>query len=358
MRASLAKGVVCLVPLLETACFVWSLRSLAPRCAYPMLLSHSTGNRMLRMLTLVSVQARVLPGSISELLAQYGGNPSTRPGLSRFGDGSQDLVVVNFGIDRYHGINQRAQTWGLTGYMRAEWHDTRLAFNETAAMTGKLTLFPAQAAQVWQPDIYFENYVSASSISGTDGYGESLTIYPDGRVVRSQQRSFTFACALRLGDLPFDVQQCDWTLGLYSSTMDQVLVQWANNTDALAGWDTQRCSSEWAAVAMHQENAENVYPLGTFSYAKASVTFVRAQPENIVNRYVFVGVALVFLSYLGAWINPAATPARVALSIITILTVVNNYQSLMLQLPVNQSHPASNRAVGPNWLAPTHPVVI
>ena len=307
-----------------------------------MLLSHSTGNPMLRMLTLVSVQAlqaRVLPGSLSELLSQYGGNPSTRPGLSRHGDGSPDVVAVNFGIDRYHGINQREQTWGLTGYMRAEWHDARLAFNGTAAMTGELTLFPAQAAQVWQPDIYFENYVSASSISAFDGYGESLTIFPDGRVVRSQQRSFTFACTLHLAALPFDVQQCNWTLGLYSSTVDKVLVHWKNNTKALGSWDTQRCASEWAAVAMHQENTQNVWPSGTFSYAKASIKFVRAEPETLINRYFFVGVALVFLSYLGAWINPAATPARVALSIITILTVVNNYQSLTLQLPVNQSHP-------------------
>jgi len=311
-----------------------------------MLLAHSTRKRVLGMLMLVSVQARVLPGSLSELLSQYGGNPSTRPGLSRFGDGSHDVVDVNFGVDRYHGINQRAQTWGLTGYLRAEWRDARLEFNETAAMAGELTLFPAQAAQVWQPDIYFENYVSASSISGTDGYGESLTIFPDGRVMRSQQRSFTFACALHLGDLPFDVQQCNWTLGLYSATIDKVLVQWANNTDALGGWNTQRCSSEWAAVAMHQENARSVWPSGTFSYAKASVKFVRAQPENIINRYFFVGVALVFLSYLGAWINPAATPARVALSIITILTVVNNYQSLMLQLPVNQPTPTQTAQWG------------
>ena len=121
---------------------------------------------------------------------------------------------MNFDIDRYQGINQRAQTWGLTGYMRAEWHDARLEFNGTASRASHLTLFPAQAAQVWQPDIYFKNYVSASSISGTDGYGESLTIFPDGRVVRSQQRSFTFACALHLDELPFDVQQVECTAEL------------------------------------------------------------------------------------------------------------------------------------------------
>ena len=148
--------------------------------------------------------------------------------------------------------------------------------------------------------------------------------------------------------------QCHWTLGLYSSTIDQVRVHWKNNTDALGSWDTQRCSSEWAAVAMEQKDDQAVWPgIGTYSYAKASVTFVRAQPENIIDRYFFVGVALVFLSYLGAWINPAATPARVALSIITILTVVNNYQSLMLQLPVNQPHPVPNHAARPGATRPT-----
>ena len=146
--------------------------------------------------------------------------------------------------------------------------------------------------------------------------------------------------------------QCDWTLGLYSSTIDQVHVHWKNNTDALGSWDTQRCSSAWAAVAMQQKDDQAVWPSGTFSYAKASVTFVRSQPENIINRYFFVGVALVFLSYLGAWINPAATPARVALSIITILTVVNNYQSFMLQLPVNQ--PCSQPRSAPRG-HPPHP---
>ena len=149
--------------------------------------------------------------------------------------------------------------------------------------------------------------------------------------------------------------QCDWTLGLYSSTIDQVHVHWKNNTDALGSWDTQRCSSAWAAVAMQQKDDQAVWPSGTFSYAKASVTFVRSQPENIINRYFFVGVALVFLSYLGAWINPAATPARVALSIITILTVINNYQSLMMQLPVPTLFPTTQRAPGPP--APAPPLV-
>jgi hypothetical protein len=66
----------------------------------------------------------------------------------------------------------------------------------------------------------------------------------------------------------------------------------------------------------------------TYRYAVAHVRFVRANLwSRWLVRYYVVAVLLCALSYLGAWINPAATPARVALGIITILTVISNYNS-------------------------------
>ena len=67
------------------------------------------------MLMLVSIQARVLPGSLSELLSKYD-SPSTRPGLSTQvsqGDGSTDNVKVQFYIDRYHEIDQKKKYLGV-----------------------------------------------------------------------------------------------------------------------------------------------------------------------------------------------------------------------------------------------------
>lgn len=51
---------------------------------------------------------------------------------------------------------------------------------------------------------------------------------------------------------------------------------------------------------------------------------------------------LVSLGYLGFFINPSATPARVALGIITILAVVTNWSSLQQTLPPGSSS---------NWLS-------
>lgn len=85
--------------------------------------------------------------------------------------------------------------------------------------------------------------------------------------------------------------------------------------------------------------------MGSYSYAVASIEFIRGNPWGIFKRFFIIGVALVAISYCGVWINPAATPARVALAIITILTVISNYNAASAMLPVGsrvtQDHTAA-----------------
>ena len=52
-----------------------------------------------------------------------------------------------------------------------------------------------------------------------------------------------------------------------------------------------------------------------------------------MTTFFTTAVALVAIAYLGTFINPGATPARVSLGIITILAVVTNYLALVNTLP-------------------------
>ena len=74
-----------------------------------------------------SLRAARVAQSIDDILANYG-NPTVRPGQLL---GIQDVVDVNFGVDRMHNINQAEQLWGAVGFMRTWWCDSRLRFNET-----------------------------------------------------------------------------------------------------------------------------------------------------------------------------------------------------------------------------------
>lgn len=278
-----------------------------------------------------------VPGAsavLTSLLEAYG-STSIRPGLSPQANGAVDQVEVQFYIDRFHGINQIGQTWGATGYLRSWWRDPRLAFDPAlAGGAQQLSLSPKETTQIWNPSLYWEKLIDASAASSpTDAYKESLWIYPDGRVFRSQQRAFTLACPLNLERMPFDMQTCHWTLGLYSSMTNEVHLSWRNNTVAMQAWDQPACRSQWVPIALRQRSVVQVYDSGGYSYALVEIDFVRGFPWRMFRQYFITSIALCFLSYIGSWINPAATPARVALGIITILTVVNSFISISSELP-------------------------
>ena len=103
-------------------------------------------------------------------------------------------------------------------------------------------------------------------------------------------------------------------------------VRWRPDTDALNGW-ASHCASGWAPTHLEQENKEAVYLSGTYSYAVARLSLTRIGSFGYMSLYFFVSVALVLVSYAGTFIDPRATPARVALGVITILSVLSNWQA-------------------------------
>ena len=75
----------------------------------------------------------------------------------------------------------------------------------------------------------------------------------------------------------------------------------------------------------------DIYAAGNYSFTKACIRLERLSAIYIMQ--ISLACLIVLLSYLGSWINPAAAPARIALSIISILIVANNYQSVQRSLP-------------------------
>lgn len=217
----------------------------------------------------------------------------------------------------------------------------RLVFNETLAGVPRLVLSAQDTAKIWQPDLYWEKLVDASSISAGAGFGVSLFVYADGRVWRSQQRDMVMSCPLDLSLMPFDMQTCKWSMGMYSSDVDEVLLQWRNGSVALQGWN-KRCDLPWVPLNMRQSSIVQVYPEADgsgFSHtlAIAEIDFVRGHPWSFARPYLLPSLVLALISYFAAWINPVQTAARVSLSIICILAVLANANSLQVQLPPNVS---------------------
>ena len=229
-----------------------------------------------------------------------------------------DDLWVQIGIDRFHNLDQLRQLWGLHGYFRAWWNDPRLAYNSTEADTSAIYLTLAESMRVWQPQMYLENAVEWSHINGDDGLAESLVVYPNGDVWRSQQRETRVACEMNLELMPFDTQvclatragrptrtavhahgftdssgslpprsqTCSWKMGMYTALAHEVHMRWRSGVDAMASW-RHACPSGWVPTALRQDDQLTRYPSGDYAYAYAEIDFTRASANTMIVRYLY-----------------------------------------------------------------------
>lgn len=273
-------------------------------------------------------------GSIkADILGRYG-DKAVRPSLayacSADSPPPADEVETQLYVDRFHSLNQVELTWGVDGYQRAWWCDPRLAFNATNC-TKSLAFTYADMQRVWLPDIYWDKAIRVS-IPGareqvTNGAGQLFTVSPSGCVVWSRQVYTTLACAQAdLSYLPYDTLVCSLTIGLYSQTAADVVIIWKQGEDAISNWDGE-CLARWAPSSHSFRNLQLVFATGTYAYVMASVAFTRI-PSQYLLYFLMPAILMVAISYLGFWIDPSATPARVTLGVITILVVLQNFDKL------------------------------
>lgn len=242
-----------------------------------------------------------------------------------------DSVTTNFYIDKLT-VNQKTLTYTLDGYLRAYWKDPRLAFNQSCGVN-KLNL-KGRSYLIWLPDFYFEK---AQTISlGTAPRAEGLEVYPDGSIWWSRQSSIMLSCSMYFGNLPFDDQKCKYMLGMYSQSALEVSLTWSvdSTTGAIKSLSNFENvgTATWTTLDVEPKNSEYWYSGVPYTYAEADL-HVRRIDQSYVLSYLVLAALVVFMSYAGFYISPAAAPGRIALAVITVLVLNNLSSSAKGQLP-------------------------
>ena len=284
----------------------------------------------------------------ADVISRYG-DIAVRPGLALAKDNAcapaADDVDIQIYVVQFLPLDQKKMRWGFDGYLRLWWHDHRLAFNSSAVDGGacleSLELTGDDRKMIWQPDIYVDKAIKFQrglGVNSANGLGQALKVSPDGSIWSSQQTLFELSCTgMNFEMAPFDSQVCTITLGLYSQTGAQVKLRWRPFATALmVGGDGPLCLSDWIVTHIAARNTTYTFASGDYTYAEAEVEFTRV-PSSLISVYFIPSIFFVMLSSLGFFINPAATPARVALGVITILAVITNRNALDRELPSAKS---------------------
>ncbi|XP_058958901.2 gamma-aminobutyric acid receptor subunit alpha-3 [Pocillopora verrucosa] len=236
------------------------------------------------------------------------------------------MVDVEFKIISIGEIKEASMEYTMDIFFRQWWVDPRLAHNFSTPfnMAGDATKL------IWTPDTFFWN-VKAAKYHKVTRENMRIKIHGDGKVYFSTRITFTAQCDMNLRLYPMDIQVCPLTIESYAHTTADVDYRWKGGKSQ----GVEIVSKEMAQfefVGAKTSTKANTNSKGSFASLRAFFTFKRRVSYFITATYM-PAMVLVILSWCCFWITRAAVPARVTLSITTILTTILLYGSVNSNMP-------------------------
>ncbi|CAI4230660.1 unnamed protein product [Auanema sp. JU1783] len=246
-------------------------------------------------------------------------------------DGSPLRVEIDISVRSMGPISEQNMEFSLDCYFRQKWLDTRLAFKPINPDKDEIPLASKMLKDIWMPDTYVRN--------GRQSYLHTLTVpnilfrvRSDGQVHVSQRLTIRTRCHMYLRKFPMDSQACPIEIGSLGYFTKDIIYNWKDvELDAKMG----NMLSQYKIIGLYKSEhnmSDYRYPDKDASVLKVYFKLQRQQGYYVLQIYTPCTL-LVVMSWVSFWINKEASPARVALGIMTVLSMSTLGFGLRTDLP-------------------------
>ncbi|GFQ72559.1 glycine receptor subunit alpha-3 [Trichonephila clavata] len=214
---------------------------------------------------------------------------------------------------------------------RQTWYDERLVFTPDTAVQ-KIVGDNWHVQHIWTPSIHAVNDKELGSFASSGPEGTMLLhIYPDGQVLLSKRVKLRPFCEMQFYRYPMDKQQC--ALEIESTTLSNTDLELAWSEDKPLELNRKFLLSGFELMNYTLENVVASYPeTGNFSRITVRFNLQREFGHFVLDIYIPT-MLFVVTSWLSFWIEIPAAPARVTLSMTTMLTLVTSERAIREKLP-------------------------
>ncbi|KAJ8347695.1 hypothetical protein SKAU_G00262840 [Synaphobranchus kaupii] len=181
------------------------------------------------LLLVVQVSGNEESQLIKDMMKGY--NKKIRPAQY---PGDEVQVQLKLTLTNLISLNEKEETLTTNVWIEIQWHDYRLAWNESLNYGIKVVRVPYSI--VWLPDIVLENNIDGKF---DVAYYANVLIYSDGSMYWLPPAIFRSTCAIEITYFPFDWQNC--TLIFRSQTYS------ANEVDIILAVEGN-VTIEWVAI--------------------------------------------------------------------------------------------------------------
>jgi len=272
-----------------------------------------------------------------ELIGQLTAAPYSRL-VRPDSEGPPTKVATQLYLESLNAVDEKGNMVEASGYWRMTWTDQRLNYTsvEDGGCFDELYLplqgagsIPLKSPDAWVPDLYFTSAL-------TESYGSNFfAVYPDGSVYVSVRFKHSFKCVMNFVRMPFDSQIC--TIEILSYTEDASMVELAAKDDIgivlpeagvrLPAWTVVKTDHRFDMLQFGTGDSAKLW-----HSLKLDVVLERSSGYHIVNDVLY-GVLFVAMSWTGFFVARTNAPARVALSLLPVLTMLNHIRGVQAQLP-------------------------
>ncbi|XP_028399375.1 gamma-aminobutyric acid receptor alpha-like isoform X2 [Dendronephthya gigantea] len=247
--------------------------------------------------------------------------------IPSFGDGGPLEVKLALTVLVFRDMSEVDMTYTVDFFLRTNWQDKRLANSLNCTLTMTLGMkHPAEI--IWVPDTMIENAVT-SYLHEVLTNNHKIDISPNGDVFWSTRVTVKAMCPMNLVKYPRDKQTCFVDLLSYAYTTDLIKYVW-NEKNPVSVMD--KTLSQFDVTSYNKKNYTLSYAAGEYSILKAIFVFERRLGYYLIQVYIPC-IFLVVLAGLSFWVDARATPARVALSLTTLLTIATIWSATNSNMP-------------------------
>nr|XP_042897933.1 glutamate-gated chloride channel-like [Parasteatoda tepidariorum] len=226
-------------------------------------------------------------------------------------------------------IDTKKMTFEIHATFRQWWYDERLVFD--SSIGSKVVGLKSLRDLIWTPTLFFINEKDSKLVVSTRD-NIYIQIDPDGNVYYALRLQLVLSCPMNLKHYPFDKQSCRIRVSSWSYDMNALVLYWHDEcVTFLESVELPEHFLDKDDVTCTAFN-RSYETSGDFSGLVAHLRFRREIPYYLMEVYLPISL-LVIGSWLSFWLDVYAVPARTALGITTILTIITSSRGIKESIP-------------------------
>ncbi|KHN86398.1 Glycine receptor subunit beta-type 4 [Toxocara canis] len=183
---------------------------------------------------------------------------------------------------------------------------------------------------MWHPDLYFANARHATFQEITDD-NFLVWVDSDGRVFYDCRISLVVICIMDLWKYPLDSQVCEMRILSYAYPESQLRLKWSDRIRPIdRNMDIRM--PDMQLIDIRTGTCNGTYATGIWSCMTAIFIVEREMMHHVMQTYL-PSALIVVISWFNFWLDVDSAPARVSLSITTLLTISTQANAVKLALP-------------------------